>query len=47
MFQHGKYSVMIGDSLQLASLSSEQLPLSGNLESLLVKRLSRSFIFNK
>ncbi|MFJ7732589.1 HAD hydrolase family protein [Lysinibacillus sp. NPDC097231] len=40
MFQHRKYSVMIGESLQFASFSSEQLPLSENIESLLEKRLS-------
>ncbi|WP_255285878.1 HAD hydrolase family protein [Bacillus wiedmannii] len=40
MFQHAMYSVMIGESLQLALFSSEQLVLSEDTENILVRRLS-------
>lgn len=40
MFQHAMYSVMIGENLQLAPFSSEQLVLSENIENILVRRLS-------
>ncbi|SFM56108.1 hypothetical protein SAMN03159341_1528 [Paenibacillus sp. 1_12] len=39
MFQHSMYSVMIGENLQLAPLSSERLLLSEDIENLLVQRL--------
>ncbi|MCS0789843.1 hypothetical protein NX021_17035 [Cytobacillus firmus] len=40
MFQHAMYSAMIGESLQLASFSSEQLVLSKDTENILMQRLS-------
>ncbi|WP_242225375.1 HAD-IIB family hydrolase [Bacillus cereus group sp. BfR-BA-01380] len=40
MFQRAMYSVMVGENLQLAPFSSEQLSLSNDTENLLVQRLS-------
>ncbi|MFB7121555.1 HAD-IIB family hydrolase [Bacillus tropicus] len=40
MFQHALYSVMIGESLQLAPFSSEQLVLSDDIENILVQRIN-------
>lgn len=40
MFQHALYSVMIGESLQLAPFSSEQLVLSDDVENILVQRIN-------
>ncbi|WP_227255759.1 HAD hydrolase family protein [Bacillus thuringiensis] len=40
MFQHAMYSVMIGESLQLAPFSSEQIVLSKDTENILVQRLN-------
>ncbi|MFJ8527404.1 HAD-IIB family hydrolase [Bacillus sp. NPDC094106] len=40
MFQHAMYSVMIGENSQLAPFSSEKISLSGDIENLLVQRLS-------
>lgn len=39
MFQHAMYSIMIGESQQLAPYSSEQMLLSEDIENLLVQRL--------
>lgn len=39
MFQHAMYSIMIGDSLQLAPFSTEQLAVNDNTENILVERL--------
>ncbi|KWW21897.1 MULTISPECIES: HAD family hydrolase [Peribacillus] len=39
MFQHAMYSVMIGENLQLAPLSSEKLSLCGDTEDHIVQRL--------
>ncbi|MGE8203603.1 HAD-IIB family hydrolase [Heyndrickxia sp. NPDC080065] len=39
MFQHALHSVMIGDHAQLASFTSEQLPLNKDIESSIVKKL--------
>ncbi|PFX91669.1 HAD family hydrolase [Bacillus mycoides] len=40
MFQYALYSVMIGESLQLAPFSSEQLVLSDDIENILVQRIN-------
>ncbi|PFJ70708.1 HAD-IIB family hydrolase [Bacillus nitratireducens] len=40
MFQHALYSVMIGESLELAPFSSEQLVLSDDVENILVQRIN-------
>ncbi|MFJ7755680.1 HAD-IIB family hydrolase [Peribacillus muralis] len=39
MFQHAMHSVMIGENIQLAPFSSEQLSLCGDTEDLIVQRL--------
>ncbi|MEK3889657.1 HAD-IIB family hydrolase [Bacillus sp. FSL K6-3431] len=40
MFQHAMYSIMIGESQQLAPYSSEQLSISEDIENLLVQKLN-------
>lgn len=40
MFQHARYSVMVGESRQLAPFSSEQLPLREDSEQLLAEKIS-------
>lgn len=40
MFQHALYSVMIGESLQLAPFSTEQLVLNEDIENILVQRIN-------
>lgn len=40
MFQHAMHSVMVGENVQLAPFSSEQLQLTKDIENILIQRLS-------